>query len=404
MGILFIADDIESPSTLWMRRMFRGIERDVVEVALLRKPSSFSIKNSRVVALEQWWQGQAKKVLGLMNRNWSTSLDLHLPIIKRAIHRRDVSVIFIHYATLAVRYASLLQKTSKPVFVHCHGHDVCWDLKALGNHGFAPWHASDYQSRVRELPDNVFFIANSQYTQRELLRAGIRPERIKLKYLGVELPPQTIRPEGEELNILYLGRLSECKGPDLTIQAFDKACAMGLSATLTIAGDGPLRYACELLRERSPFREKIKILGSTDEATGLQLRGSADIFTAHNRRGPLNNQEESLGVAYLEAMSHGLPVVTGHSGGIPEFVQDGVTGRLFQPNDLEAHAQILVDLGQDATLRRRLGEQARNYVSQNHSIEQEIAQLRGILTQGLHPSLRLGEIKQAETLRNHASA
>src|SRR5690606_33177261 len=121
-----------------------------------------------------------------------------------------------------------------------------------------------------------------------------------------------------EVQILYLGRLVDCKGPDLTIQAFSLACEQGLRGKLTIAGDGPLLAECEQLRAVSPFAHCIQLLGSVDEPTAERLRTEADIFTAHNRKGPYTNQEEAFGVSFVEAMAAALPIVSGANGSLPE--------------------------------------------------------------------------------------
>jgi glycosyltransferase involved in cell wall biosynthesis len=216
-----------------------------------------------------------------------------------------------------------------------------------------------------------------------LLDIGIPAERIHVKYLGVPVAsaPRVRSPHSNprELNILYLGRLVDCKGPDLTIRAFDSACQQGLQGRLILAGDGPMRAECERLRAASRCADQIEMLGAVDEATSKRLRSAADIFTAHNCLGRYTQQEEAFGVSIVEAMAAGLPIVSGANGSLPELVDDGEQGLLFPPGDIEAQATAFLKLANDSALRERLGRQAWERARERFTIEREMTALRSLL-------------------------
>jgi glycosyltransferase involved in cell wall biosynthesis len=165
----------------------------------------------------------------------------------------------------------------------------------------------------------------------------------------------------------------------LTIRAFNRLCDVGVNAELTIAGDGPMRVSCELERLASPYREQIHILGAVDRHAGERLRKSHQVFTAHSRAGPLSRQEEAFGVAFLEAMAAGMPVVTGQNGGIPEVVEHQESGLLFKSGDVEAHAQCLLSLAKDRESRIKMGKNALDRVQSTFSPTQERDALRRII-------------------------
>lgn len=79
--------------------------------------------------------------------------------------------------------------------------------------------------------------------------------------------------------------------------------------------------------------------------------------------------EPGPGNVYLEAMACGKPVIACNTGGAPEVVLDGRTGLLVPPNDAEALAEAIATLAEDAAQRRGLGENGRNWVVENFSIE-----------------------------------
>lgn len=372
MGILFIGRGISYPSHLWMRRQLAGLGKDVSVLVT----TSDNIDKYRSIY----------KVVILKEKNmrllWRISrLVSNIRLIKE-IRSRRVSRVLIHYLTDAVRYKNVIKNTDKPVFVHCHGYDVTWDIcHQTGPRYGLPMHKADYINNVLSLPSNVNFIANSETTKNRLLDIGIDHNRIFVKYLGVDVPAsfQNHDQNKTSLTILYLGRLVDCKGPDLVIRAFEIACDKGLNATLSIAGDGPLAMMCELLRAHSKYRDRITLLGSVDAERGRCLRSSADIFTAHNCIGPISKQEEAFGVSLVEAMAAGLPIVNTSSGSVPEIIENKLHGILVEPGDIEGHANAFLRLEEEPALRKKYGINGWNRVKEKFSLKLEITTLRNIM-------------------------
>lgn len=366
MGVVFVMPAWSGPSELWLQRMLEELEPYLVAVAA-RRPD------------EDAWRGKIPAVT-LEDRSWSgRHLRPHLGrfhdehaharrVLRGVIESPEVTAVLVHYLDFAMAFRELWETTTKPVFVHCHGRDVTWELRDAETPE-APVFPPDYPERVVRLSSCTTLIANSEATRRRLTAIGVPPERIRLKYLGVPVPdaPPPHPPRSRGLEVLYLGRLVDFKGPDLLLRAFEAACAQGLDARLTFAGDGPLRAELETLVRQSPQADRIELLGWIDAHQGEELRRRADIFSAHNCRGPVTHQEEAFGVAFVEGMAAALPVVSGRSGSLPETVVDGETGMLVEPGDVAGHAAALLALGADPALRRRLGEagwrRARNHFS-----------------------------------------
>jgi glycosyltransferase involved in cell wall biosynthesis len=148
---------------------------------------------------------------------------------------------------------------------------------------------------------------------------------------GVDLPGRVVDPD-EPPHALYVGRLSEEKGVLELVEA-----AQGLP--LVVVGDGPLR-------DRVP-----EALGFVPPAElGPYYEGAALVVCPSRREG--------YGVVVREAMAHGRPVVASAVGGLPDAVEDGVTGLLVPPRDPTALRGALIRLLDDPALRRRLGETA----------------------------------------------
>jgi len=359
--------------------MLDMLEGDIASL-VTERPASGRARSGRHVTLPKGasdYLWRAGRRLGLVS---------HVPVSRPALRRLgelvaapQVEVVLVHYLTTAVKFAPVWKQTEKPIFVHCHGYDVTWDLRSpLPPHARA--HPPEYLLQVLALPEHMRLIANSHATERRLLEAGIDGSRISVKYFGVPLPeePRAARPS-QAIDILFLGRLVDFKGPQQVIEAFTLARHKGLAGRLVIAGDGPLSTACRQAQAASPFAADIELLGAVDAETGARLRETADVFTAHSQLGPATGQEEAFGVSFVEAMAASLPVVSGRSGSLPEILADGREGILFKPGDVEAHAGALLRLANDPSLRDQMGRSAWQRARRDYSLEAEESRLREIL-------------------------
>ena len=398
MGILYFGIDLTLPSVLWMRRMLDGLADHVQRLVLEVPPGEEAEARFSTLVLDDGSRSFLRRLgrrLRLYERVPVPRATLDALI--EAAQAPEISALLVHYTTLAVKYDRAWPHISKPIFVHCHGYDVTWDLRIADG---TREHPADYEDRVRALPSNVRFIANSRATARRLLQLGIAGDRVRVKHLGVPVPadPPRLTPPDGPLEILYLGRLIDCKGPDLVIRAFELASRRGLDARLTLAGDGPLRPVCEELRAGSPVADRIELLGAVSGETGEALRRRSHLFTAHNQLGPVSRQEEAFGVAVVEAMAAGLPVITGHNGSLPEVVEHGVHGLLIEPGDVVAHADAFLQLANDPERLHQMGLEGWRRARQQFTLDREMEELRRCL--GLEPEAR--EKRNEEEEEAHA--
>jgi glycosyltransferase involved in cell wall biosynthesis len=156
--------------------------------------------------------------------------------------------------------------------------------------------------------------------------------RVRVIPGGVDIPAE-VGEEADPPEILYAGRLSEEKGVLELVEA-----ARGL--TLVVAGDGPLRGSVPQAQ------------GFVDHAELQKLYARAAVVACPSRR-------EGFGVACLEAMAHGRPVVASGVGGLRDLVRDRETGLVVPPRDPGALRAALVRLLDDRELRQRLGAAGR---------------------------------------------
>lgn len=302
----------------------------------------------------------------------------------KKIKSSGTDIVIVHFATTADYLWDVLKKLKLPIFIYVHGYDIIWDN--INDNGERT-HNESYIANIFKISQepNVYFIANSNYSFKSLVSIGVSECKIKKKIFGVDLPVLHRNYAKAELQILFLGRFVDFKGPDIVLQAFIKACDLGFKGTLIMAGEGPLKVMCELIARRSKYNNNIFFTGAVTKEQAEDLYLNSDIYSMHSTHGTLTNGIEAFGVTYIEAMSYGLPVVTAPVGGPVEIFENGVNGILVQVNNVDEHAEAFLQLFHDVELRKWLGENGRNKVKSHFSSTIEKQQLCNILGISINP-------------------
>ena len=377
MKIAFVGMGQSYPSTVWMGRMRKMLaDRVVVNIDDMRNVDR-GVKlaaDTRYVPRKMNYLNRFLSAVRLSNR---THDKLRSQWMLQTITQSGAKLAFVHFLDYATRFTDVWRQLDMPVVVHCHGYDITWDL--LHPDTLTSYHAPGYTALVRALPDNVWFIANSTHTKDQLLQLSINPNKIFLKRFGV---PLSDRPRSEsqqnDTSILFLGRLVDFKGPLETAHAFSQIPPNYPQLRLDVAGDGGLGEDLDRLILELGLSDHVVRHGFVSPARGKELRGQAAIFTAHNQTDRVTNQKEAFGVSMLEAMGEGVPVVTGRSGGIPDFIQHDQNGLLFQSGDINSHAEMLDDLMSSKKRRMSLGTAAWETVRDNYQADHELEDMTRI--------------------------
>lgn len=162
--------------------------------------------------------------------------------------------------------------------------------------------------------------------------------------------------------IITVSRLVSKNGVDVLIRAFARI-HNGVSETrLSIVGDGQERGALERLAESIGIRDAVTFHGAHPPERVREFLHKADVFVRPSR-------SEGMGNAFVEALAAGLPVIGTLVGGIPDIIDQGVTGLMVPPDDPEALAQAMRSLLDDPALGRRMAERGRRMVGERFSWE-----------------------------------
>lgn len=215
--------------------------------------------------------------------------------------------------------------------------------------------------------------ANSRYTAAILAGVGARPRDTHLSFCGVD--PETFRPldasairERHGLTgrrvILTVGRLVPRKGFDTMIRSLPKILESMPDAVYLIAGRGPQEKELRALAEAEGVSGRVVFAGYVPDEELPLYHNAADVFAmvCREREG---GDAEGFGIVFLEAGACGKPVVVGDSGGAPDAVEDGETGLLVDPENIDAVANAVVRLLNDSGLASQMGRHGRERVTRS---------------------------------------
>jgi N-acetyl-alpha-D-glucosaminyl L-malate synthase BshA len=159
----------------------------------------------------------------------------------------------------------------------------------------------------------------------------------------------SLAPQGEPL-LVHVSNFRPVKRPVDCIEILARVLEKGINTRLVMVGDGSERTNVEHRARCLGVYEKCVFVGKQPNI--VDYLSAADVLL-------LPSEQESFGLAALEAMACEVPVIASRVGGIPEVVTDGETGFLSEVGDVEKMAEDAARLLQDATLRREMGKRAR---------------------------------------------
>jgi glycosyltransferase involved in cell wall biosynthesis len=205
-------------------------------------------------------------------------------------------------------------------------------------------------------------IAISQHVASFLRREHLAPpDRIRVVYYGIDSDTihhglvsrsdcrRSLGVVDGEFAVGVASRLVPGKGHDVLIPALARAAAELGRVKLLVAGDGPERARLEFMAERLCSPGTVRFLGFISDVGPFMHACDALAFPT------LPELSEGFGLAALEAMAAGRPVVASAVGSLPEVVDDGVTGLLVPPSSVDALASAILDLARDPSRCERLG-------------------------------------------------
>ena len=287
---------------------------------------------------------------------------------------------------------SRLIKRLKPDVIHAHDpHGVAMAALALSLGGQSQGPPALVASRRVDfhLKGNSFsrwkyrqadcFIAASEAIRKMLVADGVPEDRTVTVHEGIDVehvlaaPPVNVHEAfwlpHEAPVVGNVAALVPHKGQRYLVEAAHRVVQEIPDARFVVLGEGELRDHLEK-QVRDHYLEKHVLLpGFRTDVLGCMK--AFDLFV-------MSSVTEGLGTSILDAMACGRPVVATSAGGIPEIVEDGVTGLLVPPRDAAALADAIVRMLRDAPLRKRMGEAGLSRVRERFTVERMVEGTAGV--------------------------
>ena len=344
--------------------------RPVVIAQKRENSERFPVRDIRVVKkpplhfLRRIWFKQ------IAHQPWKISVR-EIRALQNVLSDVDAQLLHVYFGHIAVLLLPLIETWPKPSLVSFHGADVLVDM-----------HKPAYRRATEQMLATVKrVLVRSESLQRAVTELGCSPEKIVIQRTGIpidEFPfrERTTPPTGE-WRLLQAGRLIEKKGITTTLRAFAKFRKIFPASIMTIAGEGPQFEELQALAKKLRVASAVFFAGFVSQRELRELFYSSHMFLHPSETGQDGNQE-GVPNAMLEAMATGLPIFATLHGGIPEAVEQGVSGALVDECDDEALAKAMISAAQDPRRLSQMGRAAAQQVAQKFERAEQTRRLEEI--------------------------
>ncbi|MBD2603201.1 glycosyltransferase [Scytonema hofmannii FACHB-248] len=240
------------------------------------------------------------------------------------------------------------------------GYDISWYLKECGK---------DVYNELFVKGD--FFLANCEFFRQRAIQLGCDENKIVVHGSGIDCSKFTFKPRyphpDGKIRIATTGRLVEKKGIEYSIRAIANLANIHPNIEYNIIGDGHLKEHLQQVIEELNLADGVKLVGWKNQKELIEILDQTHLFIAPSVTAEDGNQDAPVNTL-KEAMAMGLPVIGTIHGGIPELVEDGISGFLVPERDAEAISEKLSYFIKHPEIWEQMGSSGRDYVEKHYDI------------------------------------
>ena len=304
--------------------------------------------------------------------------------LREVLAAEEPRVVHAHFGPDATVVLAEARSAGVPLVVTFHGYDATSFLRpgyrsgagtSLTRDHYFRYRARLYQRRVSELfAYSSAVIAVSHFVAAQLRAVGVPETKLHVHYMGIPMPAP-VAPR-QRAGVLFVGRLVEKKGVGdlLTVLSLLRH-RYHECPTTTIVGDGPLR--AQLEQQACSLGLDVHFAGALTPAQIRPYLRTSRVFCGLSRTS-ITGDAEGLGLVFLEAAAHSLPILAYRHGGVVEAVRDGHTGLLVDEGDIPGAAAALARLIEDDALVERLGAAGRAMVETQFDVTRQTPRLEAL--------------------------
>lgn len=347
--------DIEKYNILARTYYFRRPSNRVLSILKGVRLSLINLHKNPIVIFRSWDSSKYDK-----QHAFSRLMLLYmvLPFLKK----QSYDIVHCHFGQNGMKGAmlksvGLLQGKLVTTF---HGQDITKYPQEFGK---------DFYQQLFNTGD--LFLPISERWNQCLLELGCNSEKIITHHMGIDCSRFSFAPRHlnskEKIRVLTVARLTEKKGIEYAIRAIKKLSSCHQNVEYNIVGDGPLKTSLQKLIQDLDVGHVINLLGWKQQQEVIDLLNSSSLLLAPSVTSK-DGDQEGIPVGIMEAMAIGLPVVSTWHSGIPELIEDGVSGFLVAERDEEALFERLKYLIDHPEIWSEVGAAGRKCIESHYNI------------------------------------
>lgn len=300
------------------------------------------------------------------------------PRFERTLRESGTQLIHAHFGTNGALIAPTARRLDLSLVTTLHGIDVG---VLLGKIPMKYWfYARGYRGMFEQ---STLLLPASQELADRLVELGADPQKIKVHRLGVDLSRfQPLERPSRPPRFLMIGRLVEKKGFEYGIRAFAKIADRAPESRLTLIGDGPLTEKLQSLAVELKIDHRVDFKGALSRAEVSRFLAESDLLLAPSVVASNNDRDSGL-IVLKEAGATAMASIGTYCGGLPEIVEDGVTGFLVKQHDVDALAEAMETLALDESLRTKMGCAARAKIERDYDMQRQNRKLETLFDSAL---------------------
>lgn len=285
----------------------------------------------------------------------------------RYLYATKPALVHQHWATWSRMATTYSRSAGVPLVLSIHGYDAFLP-KSEGRLSIVKdFVKSGDRSSAIQVASMI--VVNSDFIKNQILALGVDPEKVVVIRHGIDLSKYQISDGGDRDGLLYVGRLSPEKGPDLLLKAFE-ILSDNYRTKLTVVGAGSMDAECrKFVRDRNL---NVDFLGakSRPEVISLIQKSEAVVCPSVWSGG----RAEASGIVPLEAQACGTSVIATNVGGLPEGISPLLHDLISEPNPQSLSEKMQSALVEESPCQRSL----RAHIAKYHSLGQSVLELESL--------------------------